>query len=199
MFIKNALLPLALVIAAPFSHAGDWYVGGDLGLLGAGNEEAEGTAWYDGRRAYDDEGLTASSFGLKVGYQFRHNARVELTRSVIKADYDHYSSENYNGFDLDAHWLIKRGQFTPFLGAGLGLYNNDSVQDDDGSDLSGISLNLLAGLQFEVADHLMLDATWKYRAIAWETIQRYNSNLGYYDLDLNTSVSIIGAGLRYYF
>lgn len=194
MLRKAAWLPLLLV--APLSHAAGWYAGAEAGLLGAGEEEAE--TYYGGYGYREREQFDASSLGLKVGYQFRYNARAELTRTVIDMDYDHYRPETLEGLDLDAHYLINPDRLTPYIGAGLGFYGNSSIRDTSGDELNGLSINLMAGVQYEVMEHLMVDANWKYRGIAWQTI-RVSNGYSSYDVDMTTSVSIIGAGVRYYF
>lgn len=187
--LKKSLQGLALLVSlVPAAHAGDWYLGLDLGLLGFGQEE-----WSGSGLSSEEYKFSASSRDFKGGYEFDSNNRLELVFTKIDIDFDdsEYSSETYSGMDIDYQWVWGKGEaLQPYLGLGLGFYTYDDFRDDAGDELNGVSFNLMGGIQYSVTDRVDLDLGYKYRGISWQEIL-----VGWYTVDVRSPVSLVTAGV----
>ncbi len=190
----SAVAGLALLSVPALAHANDrgWYIRGDAGygsvtdtnftndLIGASQGEGNG------------------ALGLGLGYDFGNNWRVEFNADQLWNDLGalnpaHGSTADIrmNNFMLDAIYDFSDfGDWTPFVGAGIGLNNSKlraaahnvsvpgTVNACIGHDActfssvdSALAWNLLAGVGRRLGDHL-----------TWETQYRY-TNVG--GLDFN--------------
>ncbi len=90
----------------------------------------------------DDDGFVA---GAGIGYEW------DILRADVRADFNSFTSvlgNVYFDFDMDS-------SFSPYIGAGAG-YGWDSGDD-------GFAYALMAGVGFDLSDHLTLDIGYRYR------------------------------------
>lgn len=178
--------------------AGEFYVGAAAGLLGSGTETAE-IDYSSGGVSESEEKFDPSSFDIKGGYRFDSGNRFEITSTSISVDYEkNYSSNSYSGLDFDFLWSFGKKDLKPYLGAGLGLYTYDDFKDSSGDELNGLSINLVAGLSYNVTEHFGLDAGLKYRGISWEKIIVTNG-WSTSEINFTSNVTLATIGANYFF
>ncbi|WP_221793211.1 outer membrane beta-barrel protein [Oceanobacter mangrovi] len=163
---KSLLSALVLVSASLSAQAGQFYIGaGTAGLIGSGEEE-----WSMGSNSmsYDYD---YSETSLSFGYKFNNNQRLQVSYNSIDIDYDAgFDNSTYSGFDFDYYFAFGSSDWKPFLMAGLGSYVYEDTAEYyvDDEDLSGLSLNLGAGVIWQPIKHVDLELAYKYRSIQWQ-------------------------------
>ena len=141
--------------------------------LNSGSGETE----FSGDRTVSYDMDTRMS-ALTFGYIARTGVRFELALTSIDASLESADNDDeFSGFDLNGKFPLGKDTIRPYLGAGMGFYDweNTAALFADGEDLSGVSLNLMAGVLFEVHPHIELELGAQYKAISWETIQASDS------------------------
>lgn len=107
-----------------------------------------GWAFLDWSGGSEKDGIVV---GAGLGYHFN-----DMLRADIRADFDGIDSVLGNlYFDFDTG-----SSFTPYLGAGAG-YGWADVSG--GSDLEGFTFALMAGVGFDLSDHLTFDVGYRFR------------------------------------
>lgn len=145
-----AVVPPAPVQApAPAPVVASWYVRGDAGVGASDN----------GSLARNDE---AFSFGLGVGYKYNDWARSEIAFDFA-GKYNNGLGSNTDAYSLMLNGYLDApiwfgGLVAPYIGAGIGWGN--ALSDD------GFAFALLAGLNINISENLVLDAGYKYRIIS---------------------------------
>lgn len=137
--LGTALCATATGAMAQGFGAGNWYAKGFGGATWPSGEKSDvsqrgtflGTADLD----YD----TGYTLGVAVGYDFRPNIAMELEYAYREADLtgDYGGDTRSNSFMLNAVYKFNdmgaMGQFTPYIGGGLGGAGLDIKVDDFGT------------------------------------------------------------------
>ena len=137
--------------------------------LGGGALKGSGETTFDSSKSKHDN--SGSSF--RLGSISENGNRTEVSYSKLEEkNKDSGSKVKISGFDMDFIAAFGSGSLKPLLGLGFGFYTWEDtaklfVQD---SDLKGLSLNLTAGLAFEITKNFELEATYRYRSIGWQEI-----------------------------
>lgn len=134
------------------NYASGWYVRGDAGF-----------SWLD-IDGLDDGGTAIVGGG--VGYQIHQYFRTDLT---VDHAYDH----DAGAFDVSGTTVLWNGYvdvplsmgFTPYAGLGAGYGFVDYSGAGSPSDDEGFAWAALAGVGFELARNITLDAGYRYRQI----------------------------------
>ena len=145
-----------------------FYVGLDLTTSVAGEFKAENLDY--GNEVTQD--IDVSSAAFSIGYRTESNNRVQLSRSAISMDYELGGSDDVTGTELDFHYVYGKDLVQPYIGFGLGYYTLEDSADliEDGSDLTGVSFQLLGGIKLDLHEHFELDISYHVKSIVWEDI-----------------------------
>ena len=165
-FLSGLVLSSSLSAVADDDHI---YVG--LGLAtGSGSEEYE-----SGYRSIEHD-VDQNQTDIIVGYQFPSQKRIEFSLTTIDLDVGSEKTEaEYSGFDVDWHFPFKlqHNVVQPYVGVGLGLYEYEDTDQlfDNGGNLDGVAVNLMAGMYIPINEQVELEIAYKIKSIAWQTIE----------------------------
>ncbi len=154
-----------------------------------------------GAVAFDDTDQDNLFIGLKLGYMFDFNHRIDIAAEKTNHSEGLVSipiSLNYT-YVADYAWQ----NFHPFVGAGIGLINwEETVLCDANSkdiDLDGTMWQVRAGLLYEMNQDVELEVYYRYSQAEFDTENcNIGGNDGTMDLD-NVNRNGIFAGINYKF
>jgi opacity protein-like surface antigen len=153
---------------ADLNPTSGFYVGLDL----AASVTGEVTAEYEGDFEDFSDDIDVSSAAFSIGYRTESNNRVQLSRSATSIDYDLGESDDVTGTELDFHYVYGEDLVQPYIGFGLGYYTLEDSGDyiEDGSDLTGVSFQLLGGIKLDVHKNFEFDISYHVKSLVWEEI-----------------------------
>ena len=189
---KSLISALLLAGMSSAASAGSFYIG--LGAA-AGTGEEEMDISTSSASASDTFDYDTSSAELKLGYQTDSFNRWELSFNSLTADADG-EEQDFPGMDIDFYGTFGTADLKPFLGAGLGFYTYDGLEEFtvDNEDVNGLALNLTGGVFWTIADHFDLEASYEYKVISWETLKS-----GSTEIELSEAIGQFQLGFRYIF
>ncbi|WP_301182121.1 porin family protein [Thalassolituus sp. UBA3500] len=173
---EYALVPaLALSLLSPqlFATEADkqFYIGANLGV-GSGEE----TISIDGDE--EDYDTDISTMRLAVGFIVDENIRIEASYGGYDLEFDDFEDSEITTFEFDGYLLFPADGVTPYVTAGLGLATYEDTGDVlEGDDLSGVSLQLGAGISMPVSEVVELDASYRIKVIGWETVEVFDTEI----------------------
>jgi len=167
----------------------------------AGLNRGSGETEFDGDGTITSK-MDTSMSTLTFGYIAKTGVRFELALVSIDASFDagdpsfdEDGDSEFSGFDLNGKLPLSKGKVRPYLGAGMGFYDWKDTGDlfVDGEDLSGVSLNLMAGVLVEPHPHVEVELGAQHKTIFWQTVQFVGSST-----EIETSSSFLGlqAGVK---
>lgn len=194
--IKYAGAIAGLTLACQVAQAdGGFYVG--AGVAGGG-VSTDSTLRNSSGTAIATSNLTGSagSGTVKFGLILGNGHRMEFGYSSIDATWDGGGTDTFNGFDFD-YLVTFDGSIKPYVGVGLGGYTlaNSGRYIAGGQDLSGLALNLGAGVIFEVAKNVEIEGALKLKLINWQDLR--NSSGQTLEMETGITTLYIGANLRF--
>lgn len=190
---KYALAPaMALTLLSPQLFANDadkqFYFGASYGF-GSGEE----TISIDGDE--EDYDTDISTLRLAAGFIVDENIRIEASYGGYDLEFDDFDDSEITTFEFDGIILFPADGVTPYATAGLGLATYEDTADVlDGDDLSGVSLQLGAGVIFPVNEIVELDASYRIKVIGWETVEVFGM-----DIETSHSMGLFTLGGRVLF
>lgn len=165
---------------------------------------AEATATLELADDEFTEDIDMSALGLYLGYVNERNNRFLVTYSSASVDFDDSgASEDITGFDFDWQFVYGEDQVKPYWGLGLGLHTIDEASiltytDQKGKSLSGVSVQLMAGIKLEVNEQVEIDVSFKRKAYAWQSIEISSSfSSDTLDTAYVTNSLSFGAGFKF--
>jgi opacity protein-like surface antigen len=208
-------MPIYEAPPAPAPVYGGWYLRGDIGYT-AQNVGSLYNLLYDTTAFvynYEKDFEPSYSVGLGVGYRFSDYFRVDVT-GEYRGPSDFHGYETYDtdgdltidGDDLytgyKTEWtflanvyvdLFHWGQFTPFVGAGVGASYN-KINDF-------LDTNVMNASVAHAADTGTWNFAWAlYAGVGWQVTPRVTVELAYRYLDLGSAKSgdlISADGINY--
>ncbi len=164
-------LTLALFAGLVVSTAcAEMYYSGNMGIVSASDSDiSDGSD--SGELSFDDGFAITGSLGYTLGYA----GRVELEMGYRANDVDKVTLYGYGTGSVDgdmttislmgnAYYDFSTiGQFTPFIGAGIGLANIEAEFDLAGNeDDTVFAYQVAAGGSFAVSENLNIDFQYRY-------------------------------------
>ena len=140
--------------------------------------------------------LGASSGSLSLGYRFESNNRIQLSIAKLRLEHESGLENDLSGIDLDWHIVYGDDAIQPYWGFGFGLYNMDDSSDyfANDSDLQGRSLQVLAGMKFDMNRRFELDLSYRIKSIIWQNMLVSNGN-GIDNVQLSHTLSSLNLGM----
>jgi opacity protein-like surface antigen len=195
--MKNKiLLGLAASSLVASAALADVYVGVEYGAA-SNTHEREVTGAVSGTREYDND---YSDIKLKIGGGEDGGVKVQATLSFIEYDESIFDVTNKDyievGLDLIKEFEVNKNVY-PFIKGGLGVGSMD-VEGYSESSITGVSLNLGAGLSFKATDNFYLVGGVDYVYRKWQDIEY---TIGWSKYTVSTSDSAlkpyIGANFKF--
>ncbi|SFV70180.1 hypothetical protein MNB_SV-13-517 [hydrothermal vent metagenome] len=177
--MKKQLITMAILSSLSLNAEG-FYAGLDF-EVGSGTHEIS----VDNVPRAESDSLSASSFGLHVGYQVIPNGSVELSYGALSLEDD-----DVTRIGADYIQSFPMGSLKPY--AGIGLSTNSM---SDANIKTGFGGRLRAGAYYEIMSNLDLGAEFNYNYISWES---ETDSLGR-EWELSTSYYGLGVNLNYKF
>ncbi|WP_300427041.1 outer membrane beta-barrel protein [uncultured Thalassolituus sp.] len=184
---------IALTLASSFTQAQEpekkLYLGVNFGF-GSGDETIE----FDDEEYEDD--LDVSTIRLSAGLILDERLRLEGSYNTYDFEFDGGGESDVNILEFDGILLFPSDEITPYITGGIGIatYEDTGEFIDDGDDLGGLSFQLGGGVIFSAADNFELDASYRMKAIVWETVEVFET-----DFETSNSLSVISIGGRVLF
>jgi len=172
--MKKQILTLAILSSLSL-HAEGFYAGLDF-EGGSGTHEIS----VDDIAVSESDSLSASSFGLHVGYQMISNGSLELSYGALRLEDDDISR-----IGLDYIHSFPMGSLKPYVGLGLSM---NSMSDSNVE--TGFGGRIRVGAYYEIMPNLDLGAELNYNYISWENEtdaigREWELSTSYYGLGLN--------------
>jgi len=173
--MKKQLITMAILSSLTLQAEG-FYAGLDF-EAGSGKHEIS----VDNVAVAESDSLSASSFGLHVGYQVIPNGSVELSYGALSLEDDDVTRI---GLDY-IHSFPLSSALKPYVGLGL---STNSMSDSNVE--TGLGGRLRAGIYYEIIPNLDLGAEFNYNYISWESEtdgygQEWELSTSYYGLGFN--------------
>lgn len=174
----------------------DVYVGVEYGAA-SNTHEREVTGAGSGTSEYDKD---YSDIKLKIGGGEDGGVKVQATLSFIEYDESIFDNTNKDyievGLDLIKEFEVNKNVY-PFIKGGLGVGSMD-VEGYSESSITGVSLNLGAGLSFKATDNFYLVGGVDYVYRKWQDIEY---TIGWSTVTVSTTDSAlkpyIGANFKF--
>ncbi|SFV61393.1 hypothetical protein MNB_SV-14-594 [hydrothermal vent metagenome] len=177
--MKKQLITIAILSSLSL-HAEGFYAGLDF-EAGSGKHEIS----VDNVAVAQSDSISASSFGLHVGYQVIPNGSVELSYGALSLEDD-----DVTRIGIDYIHSFPVGSLKPYVGIGLAT---NSMSDANVE--TGLGGRIRAGAYYEIMPNLDLGAEFNYNYISWESeTDSYGQ-----DWELSTSYYGLGVNLNYKF
>jgi len=170
---------LSLVILSGLSlQAEGLYTGLDF-QAGSGKHELT----IDDVVVSNSDSLSASSFGLHVGYEIIPNGSIELSYGALSLEDDDITKI---GLDFLQKFPVSSA-LSPYVGLGV---STNSISDSNVE--TGLGARLRLGAYYEIIPNLDIGAEVNYNYISWESATDYlgrewELSSSYYGLGLNVN------------
>jgi opacity protein-like surface antigen len=144
------------------------FIGLDLSTSITGTAKAESEV----SDTENETDIDANALSFYIGYRFPTNNRFQISLTSIDVSYDSGSDQEFNGTDFDWQFVYGTDKLQPYWGLGFGIYTYEDTAKitEKNDDLSGVSLQLLGGIKFDVHEHVEFDVSYRVKSIAWQDI-----------------------------
>ncbi|MFZ2951086.1 MAG: outer membrane protein [Desulfuromonadaceae bacterium] len=198
MRIKILLAGLLLIVSTTSALAAGPYIGAAGGI----SITHDGDTTVTGVGTVDTEYDTGFGFNLSAGYSF-DPVRLEFEFGYKNADMDKISGPGGSipvpdteitvmSYMVNALYDFKTGsQFTPYIGAGLGLMNGELKSEGEKEDDTVFGYQVILGAAYNVNQNLAFDLSYR--------LQSAPSDFENSGVSIEYTSSNIMAGLRYNF
>lgn len=193
MKIRHLVIPSLLMGLSLSAVSEDQYYVGLDSFYGQNTERAEDTQTIDSSTSSD-----AGGGAITIGKRYVDGDRFEVGFTKVEAEFDGGREEKFEGIDFDWTFLVlDKNVVQPYLEAGFGLYEYKGTENltSDNKNLGGIAINFGAGVIYEAAKNVELDASYSIKGIGWEEAEYENGDSAKLKEDIGKFVF----GARYLF